>query len=381
MGLQRNLKKIVGIQAARYLLLFLCGVLAGVGLPYLLLRARILPPYLPPRLEIDPLFLETDVDSLILIDNAADVASKRTQLIEYIWGADGLPPTQLPDNVEQDISDVRYQDLDNLKQIDKITIMMEWQINSIAYHFIPVRSNQKLVIYHQGHYGDFIFGIEAIQKFLNEGYDVIALSMPLLGLNNQPVVDLPRFGKMKITQHDQLKLLQPERGHPIKFFLHPVAVVLNYAQAYNYTATFMLGLSGGGWTTTLYAAIDPRIVRSYPVAGTLPIYLRPGSSRDWGDYEQTIPELYAIANYLELYILGSYGDGRKQLQVLNKFDPCCYAGIRYQTYEDIVKERVRSLGAGSFEVYLDENNREHKISDQTLNVILADINLSSTINR
>ena len=38
----------------------------------------------------------------------------------------------------------------------------------------------------------------------------------------------------------------------------------------------MAGLSGGGWTTTLYAAIDPSIRYSFPVAGTIPLYLRTG---------------------------------------------------------------------------------------------------------
>ena len=190
--LKRILKKIFGIQTARYLLVFLCGVLAGVVLPSLLLRARILPPYIPPRLEIDPFFLETDVNSLILIDSEADILDKRSKLIEYIWGETGFPETTLPDTVEEDIIDVRYQDLENLKQINKITVNMEWQINSVAYHFVPSRGNQKLVIYHQGHYGDFIFGLDAIRELLREGYAVIALSMPLLGPNNQPVVDVPQ---------------------------------------------------------------------------------------------------------------------------------------------------------------------------------------------
>jgi hypothetical protein len=363
----------IGIQATRLLLAFLCGIYLGLQLPALLLRARILPPYFPPRLEIDPFFLKTNVNGLILIDSEADVLDKRNELIEFIWGQAGFPATQLPNKVEEDVMDVNYEDLDNLQQINKVTINMEWQLDSIAYHFVPVHGNQELVIYHQGHYGDFIFGKEAIRMFLSKGYAVIALSMPLMGLNNQPVVDHPRLGKLKLTKHEYLKFLQLEHGHPVKFFLHPVAVVLNHARQYDYSATYMLGLSGGGWTSTLYAAIDPRILRSYPVAGTLPIYLRPGGRSDWGDYEQTIPELYTIANYLELYVLGSVGEGRKQLQILNKYDPCCYAGIRYQTYEDIVKARVQSLGAGHFEVYLEESNREHKISDQALEVILDDI--------
>ncbi len=86
-----------------------------------------------------------------------------------------------------------------------------------------------------------------------------------------------------------------------------------YAQQLGYGKIYMIGISGGGWVTTLCSAIDTRIYRSYPypVAGTPPIYIRAESARDWGDYEQTLPALYENVNYLELYILGSYSDGRK----------------------------------------------------------------------
>jgi hypothetical protein len=32
----------------------------------------------------------------------------------------------------------------------------------------------------------------------------------------------------------------------------------------------MFGLSGGGWSTTIAAALDPRITLSVPVAGSVP---------------------------------------------------------------------------------------------------------------
>jgi len=366
----------IGIQIARFLLIFLIGILIGVQLPSWLLRAHILPPYIPPRLEIEPFLLETNVEGLISIDGEADILDKRNKLIAHIWSTDRLP-TELPDRVTENIVDVRYEDLENLKQISKITVNMDWGINSIAYHFVPAQSNRNLVIYHQGHYGDFIFGKDAIQELLNEGYNVIALSMPLFGLNNRPVVDVPRVGKLKFTGHEYLKFLPTENGYPVKYFLQPVAMMVNYAQQHGYSNIYMLGLSGGGWTTTLYAAIDPRIERSYPVAGSLPIFLRPSGNLDWGDYEETIPEFFAIANYPELYILGSSGEGRRQIQILNKYDPCCFAGIRYKTYEDIVKQRVQSVGAGYFAVYLDETNREHKISDQAIKIIIDDLKSSN----
>lgn len=95
---------------------------------------------------------------------------------------------------------------------------------------------------------------------------------------------------------------------------------------------------------------------------------------DWGDYEQSIPELYTIANYLELYVLSSSGDGRKQLQILNKNDPCCMGGEDFRSYESVVNERVRASGNGSFAVYLDTKNTNHSISNTALDVIINDIN-------
>jgi len=47
-------------------------------------------------------------------------------------------------------------------------------------------------------------------------------------------------------------------------FLESTAASLNYLKTHsraggfpNYRAVHMVGLSGGGWTTTLYAAVDP----------------------------------------------------------------------------------------------------------------------------
>jgi hypothetical protein len=121
----------------------------------------------------------------------------------------------------------------------------------------------------------------------------------------------------------------------------------------------------------LYSALDTRVSRSYPVSGTVPIYLR--SIRDLGDYEQTLPELYKIASYPELYILGGFGKDRGQVQIVNKYDDCCFAGINYQTYEGEVKAAFAEMEKGNFEVYLDDSHSEHKISENALSAIKEDI--------
>ena len=320
---------------------------------------------------IDAVYYETDVNDLIDIDNAGGLAAKRRELVEFIWGPEGFPSKKQPSKVEKEISDDRYAELFKgpLAQIDKITVTMDYGFESIIYHFHPKTGNKQLVIYHQGHMGDFIKGIDTIKAFLKKGYAVMAFSMPLRGPNNYPVVHLERFGRFHITQHEHLKLLDK----PISYFLEPIAVALNHAESFKYEHTYMTGISGGGWTTTLYAAIDTRILHSYPVAGSLPIYLRSDSGRDWGDFEQTFPDLYRIANYPELYVMGSYGKDRKQIQILNQYDSCCFAGIKSRTYEKAVKDAVAELGKGEFRVFLDQSHKEHKISTKTLSVIFTEI--------
>lgn len=264
-----------------------------------------------------PTWEENDIRSLINITSKDDIIEKRNKLNRYIWGDNGLPVFKMPDTIENNIVDDRYSNLVNLEKIDKIIVSMGYGFKSIIYHFHPAKNNNKLVIYHQGHAGDgdFIKGKETIQFFLIKGFSVMAFSMPLLGMNSQPVVNFKSFGKIKLINHNYLIFLNPENFSPIKYFLESVIVSLNYIEDnFNFSSISMVGISGGGWTTVLCSAIDPRITRSYPVAGSVPLFLR--TYNDIGDYEQYLPELYRIANYLDLYVLGCYGEGRKQLQIL-----------------------------------------------------------------
>lgn len=171
-----------------------------------------------------------------------------------------------------------------------------------------------------------------------------------------------------------MKFLVPKNGHPIKYFIEPVVTALNYLENnFYYASVSMVGISGGGWTTTLAAAVDKRITKSFPVAGSYPIYLRSNSSRDWGDYEQTAPELYSTMNYLELYVLGGQGKNRKQLQILNKYDSCCFAGTKWETYRDVVRSRIHHLGAGEFDLFLDDSHQEHLVSNLAMSQILNEL--------
>jgi len=323
---------------------------------------------------------QVNVDSLIKIDSKSDIDQKREFLTEFFWDTttfQRIKDKSPSPEVETNISDSNYKDFQNLKRIDRLTVEMEYGINSISYLFIPEQSNEKLILYHQGHGGDFLLGKDTIQFFLDRNFTVLAMAMPLLGMNNQPVIEIDGLGEMKLISHKKLRLLEANNFNPMKLFLEPIQINLNFLdKEYNFKQYSMIGLSGGGWTTVVYSAIDERISDSFSVGGSIPFYLRV-DSRDMGDYEQTNIELYKNVNYLELYVLGAYGDGRQHVQIFNKNDSCCFSGNGYETYEFVVKDKMLQLGKGNFQILIDDTHNEHKISDHTLRLVHENISLDN----
>ena len=197
--------------------------------------------------------------------------------------------------------------------------------------------------------------------------------MPLLGMNDQPIIEIPNIGTLQLTSHEHFRFLESSNFSPIKFFMEPIAISLNYLDAnYDFSSYHMIGISGGGWTTTLYQAIDDRISHNYSIAGSVPIYLR-SIPQNYGDYEQWLPELYQNANYLDLYILNSYGDNRKFVQIFNKYDSCCFSGELYKSYKNEIQESINQLKKGHFDIFLDDSHKTHKISEYALKIIFDSI--------
>ena len=331
-------------------------------------------------IETNQFIKQANIDSLIKIYNKSGIDQKRNFLTEFFWDVESLQrvkyKSQLPE-VESGISDSNYKDFQNLKRIDRLTVEMEYGINSVSYLFLPEQSNEKLILYHQGHGGDFLLGKDTIQFFLDRNFTVLAMSMPLLGMNNQPVVEIDGLGKMKLISHNQFRLLEANNFNPMKLFLDPIQINLNFLdKEYNFKQYSMIGLSGGGWTTVVYSAIDERISNSFSVAGSMPFYLRV-DDRDMGDYEQRNIELYQNVNYLELYVLSAYGDGRKHVQIFNKNDPCCFSGNGYETYEFVIKDKILQLGKGDFQIFIDDTHNQHQISDHILKLVHENISLDN----
>lgn len=335
-------------------------------------------------------------DRVITIKVGKDVAAKRQQLIDFIWGPAGMPTNSLPVVEKNDISPVGG--LKDLERVDTLTVSMELGQKSYAHHFIPKMKNNRLVVLHHGHAPSFDdakgltdagTGLQrTIDALLGDGYSVLAVYMPHI-VKFKTRLNVNDVGAMS---HDAMfQKLKVKDGSPMKFFLEPVAVCLHYLRTRATADGFpvykefnMVGLSGGGWTTTVYAAIDPTIRLSFPVAGTIPLYLRSGGSV--GDTEQFLPSFYKIAGYPDLYVLGSYGPGRKQVQILNRRDDCCFGENQHQgklsydaalrEYEARVRATLHDLGnKGSFCLEIDEAAPAHTISwNAIVNTILAELN-------
>jgi hypothetical protein len=323
--------------------------------------------------KILPILYKTNVQSLIHIENKKDITKIRNQIIDYVWKENEFSKNKMPSKIEYNIKDERYENIINLEKIDKITITMEYGVESYAYVFVAKQNNEDFILYHQGHDGDFIKGKKTIEFFLEKGYSVVAFSMPLSGMNNQPIVDIKNIGVIKIKTHEQFRLLDSNEFSSIKFFLEPILVAINYIEdTYNSNSIFMVGISGGGWTTTMYSAIDDRIDKSFPVGSMLPLFISLNVPVI-PHYETVLLELYEKVSYLDLYILSSFGENREQIKIINKFDSCCHGGISYQIFEEEVIQTMEKLNNGKFSIFLDDSHNGHKISDAALQIILENI--------
>ncbi len=311
------------------------------------------------------------------ITTPADVARKRLEIIHAIWGTDHIPgrgDVTITQGIASPLSPNPI-----VARVDRFEIPVE-RIDSVkdrAYFFVPPQRNNRLVLFCPGHScslkdeGNPSHRIEAtIIGLLSAGFDVLSVFMPRI---SEDTCDLDHCRIF----HTDLGYADPPASYGLRLFLDPTLVSLNYLLKHcSYRDVNMVGLSGGGWTTNLVAAIDERVRLSFSVAGSMPVYYRHDGSI--GDIEQFVPGLYRdIAGYPDLYVLGAFGEGRKQVQILNRNDDCCF-GIRQHdpdrnydqdcnSFEQSVKEKLNDLGARDhYDLVIDEEAPNHQISSFAL---------------
>ena len=272
----------------------------------------------------------SDIDSRITILMAGDITSRRVALIRHAFQMSALPTTQAVVTVN-----VRnpFPGFTNLARVDQyVATMTNGQTNSSHLYVAgPVNTN-RMVILNPGHQGtcdwttfNASYRIQSVlQALLNSGFSVFAMNMPGCGY-----------------LHDAL--FQSYGDTAMRYFIEPIVQALNYMDAhYSFTSYDIVGLSGGGWTATIGAALDTRIQISIAVAGSMPgVQFVPGAanSGNHGDAEQNAAGFFSIAGYLDQYVMASYGLNRQHVQILNFSDGCCfgnaqwsYSTFNFQTY-------------------------------------------------
>jgi hypothetical protein len=257
--------------------------------------------------------------------------------------------------------------LTNVVRVDMyISTMLNNQTYRNYLYIANSPNNNRVVFYSGGHdytcdwtyiddgaRGHHYRNQEVVQAMLSAGYSVFAYSMP------RPAGMGASTGCGDVTDHFNMFSGGPVDPNnnlgniAMGYFLQPSVEAMNYWDSkpptdpkawfadYNW-----VGLSGGGWTTTIMAALDPRVKVSVPVSGNLPgAYWSANCNKCSGDSEQTWDNFYTIAGYADLMVMGSYGLGRKQLQIMNYQDNCCF-GARFYTTNAGVAVPPGGIGNG-----------------------------------
>lgn len=81
------------------------------------------------------------------------------------------------------------------------------------------------------------------------------------------------------------------------------------------------GLSGGGWQTIFFSALDTRVTLTNPVAGYSSFRTRIHFQKDLGDSEQTPCDMATVADYTHLTAMMA---PRAALLTFNSKDDCCF---------------------------------------------------------
>lgn len=319
--------------------------------------------------EINPMFEKTNPAKLIRIRTRESADRIRQNLTTAIWGPAGLPRDAAAEPYAGNAPD----SLRNLPGVASIRI---WRIpvdlGYAAYMYVlePAKPNGRLVVYQHGYAGHVESMTPLFKRLLAAGYTVAASNYPEYGPNRFPHQNLERFGWYTLS-HDRVVSVHP---HPLRFYIEPVVAFLNTElKGETYKRVDIVGFSAGGWIATLVAAVDSRIARTISVAGGYPMYLRLANFERESPPPQIYGPLLQAANYLEMYVLAAEGEARALTQIFNRYDRCCYRNTLGRLYEPAVRDTVAGLGAGRFQVLIDETHADHKVSDWAIARILESL--------
>jgi hypothetical protein len=192
--------------------------------------------------------------------------------------------------------------------------------------------NGRMVMINMGHQGycDWAsfhtsYGTQfLVQTLLNAGFAVFTMNMPACNAAGDTNYQLNAHATMWSSWGDSA----------MQYFLDPMIQATNYWQQHETFKEFnCIGLSGGGFTCLYVATLDPRITLSVHTAGSFAgVPLLGCNDNNTGDPDGRNVDFLSIVTTLDQYVMGGYyGSARRQIQVLNVGDDCCY-GPNQWTY-------------------------------------------------
>lgn len=339
----------------------------ALNVPYKRLKAD--SPYIYE--ELRPELAAVDPGSRITIGSPQEVAAKRAALRGWIYGAaDG--ERRVSRLYEPGLGSphlLQIADWEALGWVRQLFINVRPESLSYAYLLAPAaNANGKALIYHHGMASDFRSARAWLEPFLADGWHVLAFDQLGYGENSRDIpCDFPPDPAVPCKANLQADLDRIES--PVALHVEPVVAGVDYLAERGFETIDAMGFSAGAATVTFAAAIDPRIGRTAAVAGILPPYLREGQDRVFGIAEALADS--GPVSFLDLFILSAAGEGRRYLQIFNRYDRCCFRNVKGRHYEAALRDRMAALGDGRFSVHIDENHARHTVSGEAVAVIRA----------
>lgn len=224
-----------------------------------------------------------------------------------------------------------------------------------------------------------------VRRFVAAGCDVLMSSMPMTGENEfsneylgypvgAQVVNFPNFDPHLYLGTLPVHAPPTGKGTPLQYFIGAPMASLGYALSLrSYAKVISTGISGGGWTTTMLAALDPRITHSYAVAGSVPFAHR-GEAGDWEQYDGVKP---LGIDYSDLYLMGMIdgaGEPTRKVRLLyNGKDECCFKSASVGVWAADLIKRARDEGYGQLRVTIDPEKVRHAIHASHVDFMLNDL--------
>lgn len=339
---------------------------------------------------LKPEHLSHDPRAYIKIHNPKDASNKRAKLIESVWGSPQVDLDLMPTEVRKDLLSnrpdtddcpklergknetrlrlhcqlYRYQDWPSLASLDELIVQVGPLYKASIALFVPTNPNGALVIYQNGYASTYHHHHGHLKRLIEAGYMVAAANHISYGDNQC------RSSK-KLRAWCGVGAGRFEVPYPMRVHFSPLLAAINYTKhEFGVSRVAAMGLSAGGWLVSVMSAIDSRIGRSYPVAGFMPPFLQvEGESPPNQQYKP----LFEAASMLEQFVLAADGKNRRQVQIFNQYDRCCYANRRATLYEQAVQDAVESINGGDFSVVIDDTHPRHKISSWAMSFILDDL--------